>query len=58
MSALVAVAAGGAAGSMLRYLFGIQIGRWLGGRDHTTILHGKRAYVAKRAAQGRTLRGV
>lgn len=35
-----------------------QIGRWLGGRDHTTILHGKRAYVAKRAAQGRTLRGV
>jgi chromosomal replication initiator protein len=35
-----------------------QIGRLLGGRDHTTILHGKRAYVAKRAKQGRTLRPV
>lgn len=31
-------------------------GRLLGGRDHTTILHGKAAYVEKRAAQGRKLR--
>lgn len=33
-----------------------QIGRELGRRDHTTILHGESAYVAKRAKQGRTLR--
>lgn len=32
------------------------IGRLMGGKDHTTILHGKDAYVAKRAAMGRTLR--
>lgn len=32
------------------------IGRMMGGRDHTTILHGRRAYVQKRAAQGRKLR--
>lgn len=35
-----------------------QIGRLMGGRDHTTVLHGKRKYVAKRAAMGRTLRPV
>ena len=35
-----------------------QIGRMLGGRDHTTILHAKKSYVAKRAAMGRTLREV
>jgi chromosomal replication initiation ATPase DnaA len=35
-----------------------QIGRRLGGRDHTTILHGKQAYVGKRAHQGRTLRSL
>ena len=35
-----------------------QIGRRLGGRDHTTILHAKRSYVAKRAKMGRTLREV
>jgi chromosomal replication initiation ATPase DnaA len=35
-----------------------QIGKRLGGRDHTTILHGKKAYVAKRKAMGRTLREV
>lgn len=33
-----------------------QIGRLLGKRDHTSILHGKGAYVEKRAAMGRTLR--
>lgn len=33
-----------------------QIGRLMGGRDHTTILHGKSAYVDKRKAMGRTLR--
>jgi chromosomal replication initiation ATPase DnaA len=33
-----------------------QIGRLLGGRDHTTVLHGCERYVSKRAAQGRTLR--
>jgi chromosomal replication initiation ATPase DnaA len=32
------------------------IGRLMGGRDHTTVLHGKRAYVQKRAYQGRTLK--
>lgn len=35
-----------------------QIGRRFGNRDHTTILHGKRAYPVKRAKMGRTLRGV
>jgi chromosomal replication initiation ATPase DnaA len=35
-----------------------QIGRFLGNRDHTTIMHGRDAYVAKRAKQGRTLRPV
>lgn len=35
-----------------------QIGRVLGNRDHTTILHGKTAYVKKRAAMGRKLREV
>jgi chromosomal replication initiation ATPase DnaA len=34
-----------------------QIGRQMG-RDHTTILYGKRVYVEKRAAMGRTLRPV
>lgn len=34
-----------------------QIG-YLMGRDHTSILFGKRAYVEKRAAMGRTLRPV
>lgn len=33
-----------------------EIGRRLGGLDHTTILHGKEAYPAKRAAMGRHLR--
>ncbi len=33
-----------------------QIGRLLGGRDHTTVLHGKSAYVQKRKAMGRHLR--
>lgn len=32
------------------------IGRILGGRDHTTIMHGNRAYVVKRAKMGRTLK--
>jgi len=36
----------------------VRIGRFLGGRDHTTILHGKRAYVAKRAKMGRSLRSL
>ena len=35
-----------------------QIGRLMGGRDHTTILHGKRVYTDKRAAMGRHLRVV
>lgn len=35
-----------------------QIGRLMGGRDHTTILHGKRAYVERRAKMGRHLREV
>lgn len=35
-----------------------EIGRALGGRDHTTVLHAKRAYVEKRKAMGRTLRPV
>ncbi|MBZ9873100.1 hypothetical protein LB542_19825 [Mesorhizobium sp. BR1-1-9] len=32
------------------------IGRLMGGRDHTTCLHGKREYPAKRAKMGRHLR--
>lgn len=32
------------------------IGRLMGGRDHTTVLHGKRAYPEKRAKMGRYLR--
>lgn len=32
-----------------------EIGRALGGRDHTTILHGTRAYPKKRAEMGRHL---
>jgi chromosomal replication initiation ATPase DnaA len=35
-----------------------QIGQFLGGRDPTTILNGKRVYIEKRAKQGRTLRAV
>ncbi len=34
------------------------IGRLMGNRDHTTVLHGRKAYVAKRAKMGRTLRAV
>lgn len=33
-----------------------EIGRCMGGRDHSTIYHGIDAYPAKRAKQGRTLR--
>jgi hypothetical protein len=33
-----------------------EIGRRIGQRDHTTILHARRAYVQKRAAQGKNLR--
>jgi chromosomal replication initiation ATPase DnaA len=33
-----------------------QIGRLMGGRDHTTILHGKNIYRDKRAYMGRNLR--
>jgi chromosomal replication initiation ATPase DnaA len=33
-----------------------QIGKFMGGLDHTTVLHGKKAYVEKRAKMGRTLR--
>jgi len=35
-----------------------EIGRALGGRDHTTVLHAKHAYVAKRKAMGRNLKEV
>lgn len=35
-----------------------KIGKLMGGRDHTTILHHKRKYPEKRAAMGRTLRQV
>lgn len=35
-----------------------QIGRALGNRDHTTILHYRNVYPAKRAKMGRTLRQV
>ncbi len=34
------------------------IARKMGGRDHTTIMHGKSAYVEKRAEMGRTIREV
>jgi chromosomal replication initiator protein len=34
----------------------VRIGRNLGDRDHTTVIHGHRAYVEKRKAMGRTLR--
>lgn len=33
-----------------------QIGKFMGGLDHTTVLWGKKAYVEKRAKMGRTLR--
>ncbi|MGE0290378.1 MAG: helix-turn-helix domain-containing protein, partial [Bradyrhizobium sp.] len=33
-----------------------RIGRRFGDRDHTTVLHGVRAYRAKRLSQGRTLK--
>ena len=35
-----------------------EIGRMLGGLDHTTALHGRNVYPAKRAKQGRYLRAV
>lgn len=35
-----------------------QIGKLMGGKDHTTILHGTRAYVEKRAYQKRMLRPI
>lgn len=35
-----------------------EIGRRLGGRDHTTILHARNTYPDKRARQGRFLRAV
>lgn len=34
----------------------VEIGKRMGGFDHSTILHGKKAYVSKRKAMGRTLR--
>lgn len=33
-----------------------QIGRLIGGRDHTTVLHGRKNYARKRAEMGRYLR--
>ncbi|MBO6901388.1 MAG: hypothetical protein JJ864_08580 [Rhizobiaceae bacterium] len=33
-----------------------EIGRFVGGRDHTTVLHASRVYPDKRAERGRTLR--
>jgi chromosomal replication initiation ATPase DnaA len=33
-----------------------QIGRLMGGRDHTTVLHGKQTYAKRRADMGRYLR--
>lgn len=33
-----------------------QIGRLMGKKDHTTVLHGKNKYRAKRSEQGRNLR--
>lgn len=35
-----------------------QIGRLLGGRDHTTVLHGRDAYREKRGKAGRNLRDI
>lgn len=35
-----------------------QIGRWLGSRDHSTIIHGRDKYIEKRKEMGRTLRKV
>lgn len=35
-----------------------QIGRLVGGRDHTTVFHGRDVYPQKRAAMGRHLREV
>lgn len=35
-----------------------EIGRLMGNRDHTTVLHGARCYPDKRAEMGRTLRAV
>lgn len=32
------------------------IGRLMGGKDHTTVIHGRKAYVEKRALMGRNLR--
>lgn len=36
----------------------VALGRLLGGRDHTTILHGVKVYPKKRAEQGRYLRPI
>lgn len=33
-----------------------QIGRLMGGKDHTTVIHGRRVYPEKRALMGRNLR--
>jgi chromosomal replication initiation ATPase DnaA len=33
-----------------------QIGRFLGNRDHTTVMNGRNSYIVKRARMGRTLR--
>lgn len=35
-----------------------QIARILGHREHTTVIHGAKAYVEQRARQGRKLRGL
>lgn len=35
-----------------------QIGRLMGGRDHTTVLHGYQVYPKKRAEMGRHLRAI
>lgn len=35
-----------------------QIGRLIGGRDHTSVLHGRDVYPVKRAKMGRNLRAV
>lgn len=35
-----------------------QIGKLMGGRDHTTSMHGRDVYPVKRAKMGRYLRGV
>jgi chromosomal replication initiation ATPase DnaA len=35
-----------------------QIGNLMGGKDHTTVLHGKRQYPVKRAAMGRHLKAL